>query len=169
MSRLSRVIPLPVIFALTVAASSLVGCAGATVRDDSCVSSPHGSVDPGARFYSADKRFYARELEPFNSGKIAVFDRETHEGVTQIKLDEDGNPLKGGCIARDGSWAGLVYHHDDGPTRKGYVSIVDSHTAEELQRLTIPEYFHNFRLSQDGTAIIADGHRLLVGPFEDRR
>lgn len=156
------------LFAFLVLVIALAGCGGETPDFTSCVSSPHGDVSPpDSRFYSADRRYYARQLERFNTGRIDVFNRETDEPVARIQLNESG-PLKGACMAPDGSWVTLIYHHDHIPNQKGYVSVVSTRSAEELQRIPIPAYYHYFNVSEDGKAIIADGHRLPIGPFENR-
>jgi hypothetical protein len=155
----------PAAFLLVVLALPVLGggSQGAPSARPSCVSSPHGNVTPpDAPFYSADGRFYARQLAPFSTGQVGVYTVAKDGPVARLQLVERG-PLKGGCIARDGSWVALVYHRDDIAGQKGYVAVLSTRTARETRRIPIPAYYHNFSLSDDGREIVADGQRLPVG------
>jgi hypothetical protein len=125
----------------------------------SAVHSPHGSVPFGAKACSPDDTKYAREIEPESQGRIGLFDVQTDKLLTEIKMGETNNDLKGLAWSPDSRWLAVMYHHGSG----GYIAIVDAVTGEHVKYLTINRWYHHIEFSKDGKTIIAEDDTLDIG------
>lgn len=119
-----------------------------TDRDDA-VYSPDGFVSPGDRAYRGGR--YAMEMEPINSGRIGIFDRDTEELLVEIAALPEGetNTLKGIAASPDGALLAVVYHANGG----SQVSLYDTETGEMALRLEVDGYMHFTVFSEDGSEL----------------
>jgi hypothetical protein len=118
----------------------------------SCVGSPTGSVEPPwARVDSPAGDLYARQVVPYDTGRIGLFDRRTDRRLRVVHFQEIGNPLKGICWSPRGELLGVMYHHDPG----SYVALVDPRTGNEQERTPVAGCPHSLFFSRNGAIQVA--------------
>ncbi|MBI4491219.1 MAG: hypothetical protein HY690_00285 [Chloroflexi bacterium] len=138
---------------------------GPSQQGASCVDSPRGSVPQGARASSPDGQFYAQEVEPLLSGRVAIFRLETGELLRVIDLRERNNDLKALCWSPDSRLLAIMLHHGGG----GYIAIAEAASASVLGRVPITRWYHSLRWSADGTSLLAEDDAIpmpFLGPTQ---
>ena len=123
--------------------------------------SPSGAVPPGARAYSPDGQYYAREIER-DTGYIGVFATFSGEEVwTWDTLYSTGwyrNTLKGLAWSPDSQRVAVMYHGSSG----SFIYVFRLFQEEIVSRGQADGYYHAMRFAADGQGVwLSDGPSLL--------
>lgn len=118
-------------------------------RNDA-VYSPHGTVLPGERAYSA--RHFAMEMEPAGEGRIGVFGRATGNLLVELAALPEGstNDLKAMCWGPNGDFIAVMYHGGDRPG----ITIYDAENGEMHLRIAISRNWHFMLYSASGDELL---------------
>ncbi len=128
------------------------------------VGSPDGLTPFGATVWSPDGKYYAREIEPANTGQFGVFDRHTDVEVwtwNALPYIHWENYLKGLAWSPDSTRLAVMYH---GGAAAGSGVYVFELFREDLSAYgDVLGYYHSIRYAANGSGVLL-GDGPVPGP-----
>ncbi|MEW6408062.1 MAG: hypothetical protein AB1465_05220 [Patescibacteria group bacterium] len=141
---------------------SLVGINLYNCEKKTSFNSPHGSVSFGEKAYSPDDTMFAKEVDPYNQGRIGIFQTDG----TELRIIETGNfsnDLKGLAWSPDSNYVAVMYHYrHQGGGGVSRVAVYNVKTGECVATINAPGFVHEIRFSNDGQEIILSGRSFKI-------
>ncbi|MCM8818062.1 MAG: cellulase family glycosylhydrolase [Candidatus Omnitrophica bacterium] len=121
--------------------------------------SPSGKTNPEEIAFSPNMEFYAKEIEPYNSGKIGIF-LKTGEIFNIIKTlpENQKNDLKGIFWHPNNSVIGVLYHRN----KTSIILFYEIYSLQLLRKILIEGYYHFVVFDNNGRKIYIskDGEKI---------
>jgi len=122
--------------------------------------SPSGDINNSEFAISPNGEFYAKEIEPYNHGRIGIFlkNGELIKEINVFDENEAENDLKVLAWHPDNFVIGVVYHKDGGSEIKMY----EIFTGKLLRKIILGNFYHYFVFDENGEKIYlsVDGEKI---------
>lgn len=128
------------------------------------VGSPDGLTPFGATVWSPDGKYYAREIEPANTGQFGVFDRHTDAEVwtwNALPYIHWENYLKGLAWSPDSTRLAVMYH--GGAAAGSGVYVFELFRDDMAACAEVLGYYHSIRYAANGSGVLL-GDGPVPGP-----
>lgn len=121
--------------------------------------SPSGKINKDEVAFSPDGEFYAKEIEPYDSGKIGIFLKtgEIFKIIETLKENEK-NDLKGIAWHPNSSVIGVLYHKEN----SSIILLYEIFTSKLLRKIIMGDYYHFMVFDNSGRKIYIskDGEKI---------
>jgi hypothetical protein len=113
--------------------------------------SPSGSINVLEKAISPDGEFFAKEIEPYNLGKIGIFlkDGELFKEINVFDVNEENNDLKVISWHPDNFVIGVIYHKNG----CSYIKFFEIFTGKLLRKIIVNSFYHYLIFDKNGEKI----------------